>query len=253
MAHMYFDESIRSNGSFIVGALVVSDEDLSIRVANEWRDMGLDANTQEFKSSTLKFGSPTSQLQRVVLRGILQTSRLGLVVCPSFDRDRLGEHAVGLVLQLLDSGVLENGSHELYFDEGITLPAASKQAIKGRDVSLNTGQDSRLVAGIQVADHAAHTLGVMLLEEAGIISKSVRAGDNSGYEPDLEIELGFELWAGLRYSFLGQDKLAIDSSEVFDPHRIVDGFGLYVAPSCDDDLADLARRRFGSIYLGCIH
>ena len=138
MAHMYFDELIRNNGSFIVGALVVSHEDLSIRVAKEWRDMGLDGNI-EFKSSTLKAGNRTSQLQRDVLRGILQTSRLGLVVCPSFDRGRLGEHAIGLVLQLLDSGVLENGSHELYFDEGITLPNARKQAIRGRGVSVNTG------------------------------------------------------------------------------------------------------------------
>lgn len=250
---MYFDESIRNNGSFIVGALVVSHEDLSIRVRKEWCDMGLDANTQEFKSSTLKAGNRTSQLQRDVLRGILQTSRLGLVVCPSFDRGRLGEHAIGLVLQLLDSGVLENGSHELYIDEGITLPETKKQAIRGRGVSVNTGQDSRMVAGIQVADHTAHTLGIMLLEEAGIIRKSVLAGDNSGYEPDLGIELGFELWAGLRYSFFGKDELASNSSEVLDPHRIVEGFGLYVAPSCDGDLADLARRRFGSIYLGCIH
>ena len=93
-----------------------------------------------------------------------------------------------------------------------------------------------MVAGIQVADHAAHTLGVMLLEEAGIVRKSVLPGDNSGYEPDLEIELGFEVRPGLRYSFLGKDKLASNSPEVFDPHRIVEGFGLYVAPSCDDDL-----------------
>lgn len=253
MAHMYFDESIRDNGSFIVGALVVSQEDLSIRVTKEWRGMGLDANTKEFKSSTLKAGNPTSQLQRDVLRGILQASRLGLVVCPSFDRGCLGEHAIGLVSQLLDTGVLENGSHELHLDEGITLPNTSKQAIRGRGVSVNTGQDSRIVTGIQVADHAAYTLGVMLLEEAGIISKSILAGANSGYEPDLEIELGFELWADLRYTFFGEDKLPGDSSESFDPHRIVEGFGLCVAPSCDNDLADLARRRFGSIYLGCIH
>ena len=250
---MYFDESIRNNGSFIVGALVVSKANLSTLVTTEWLKMGLDVNSQEYKSSTLKVGDRMSQQQREILRGILQTSRLGLVICPSFDRGQLGEHAIGLVLQLLDSGVLENGSHELYFDEGIALRNTSKQAIRGRGVSVNTGQDSRVVAGIQVADYAAHALGGMLLEEAGIISKRVLAGDNSGYEPDLEIELGFELWAGLRYSFFGEDKHASGLSEAFDPHRIVEGFGLYVATSCDDDLAELARRRFGNIYLGCIH
>lgn len=32
MAYLYFDESIRDNGEFIIGALVISEDDLSCRI-----------------------------------------------------------------------------------------------------------------------------------------------------------------------------------------------------------------------------
>jgi hypothetical protein len=39
---------------------------------------------------------------------------------------------------------------------------------------------------------------VMLLERLGHLKKMVKGGANSGYDPDLDIGLGFELWASLR-------------------------------------------------------
>ncbi len=47
----------------------------------------------------------------------------------------------------------------------------------------------------------------MLLETLGHISKKivVHAPDDSVYD-GLEIELGFEMWAGIRYAFLSQNK-----------------------------------------------
>jgi hypothetical protein len=60
--------------------------------------------------------------------------------------------------------------------------------------------DSIKVKGIQLADLVAHTFATMLLEQLGLVDKKVKAGENSGYDPDLEIELGFELWASIRYN-----------------------------------------------------
>jgi hypothetical protein len=97
-------------------------------------------------------------------------------------------------------------------------------------------------------------MGVMLLESLGYLNKTVKAGRNSGYDPDLEIELGFELWTALRYAFFKapqpfpgpEDELA---GLVFD----VASYGLHVAPSASEALRSAAVARFGKCYLGCIH
>lgn len=97
----------------------------------------------------------------------------------------------------------------------------------------------------------------MLLEEMGIVKKQVRAGENSGYHPDDLLELGFELWASLRYALLGKNEYIEGVSPPLDdpanPFFRVDGYGLYIAPSCSRELAEYARNRFGINYLGCIH
>ena len=109
---------------------------------------------------------------------------------------------------LLKKIIVANGlvasRHQVYFDEGITVDPNMVAGLGARvgvscDVFLN--QDSRLIGGIQVADLAAHSMGVMLLEHLGYLKKMVKAGKNSGYDPDLDINLGFEIWATLRDSF----------------------------------------------------
>jgi hypothetical protein len=96
----------------------------------------------------------------------------------------------------------------------------------------------------------------MLLEEMGLVRKTVVAGEGSGYDPDLEIELGFELWASLRYALLGRNEEVQGLStpgDLANAYFRVEGYGLYIAPSCGHELATHVRKRFGVNYLGCIH
>ena len=91
----------------------------------------------------------------------------------------------------------------------------------------------------------------------GIVKKTVLAGKGSGYDPDLEIELGFELWAGLRYVLLGKNEhipgLSPPPDDPANPYFRVEGYGMFLPPSCPEMLAAHARNRFGINYLGCIH
>ena len=256
MSYLYFDESIRDRGGFIVGALVISDSDLSHLVRGLWRGMGLDSDSFEYKSSSFKLGDSHGQQQRGIMRGLLHSSRLALTVCPNADRQRLGTHCLSLVSQLLETGLLSAGQHNLYIDQNIVIPARERDSLASRGVSVHPNQDSRVVAGLQVADHAAHALGGMLLEEMGLVRKMVVAGEGSGYDPDLEIELGFELWASLRYALLGRNEKVEGLSPLGDlanAYFRIEGYGLYIAPSCEHQLATHVRKRFGINYLGCIH
>jgi hypothetical protein len=111
-------------------------------------------------------------------------------------------------------------------------------------------QDSRKVAGIQMADLCAHSLSIMLLEQLGLINKNVRA---RGYDPNIEINIGFELWASLRYHFFTQDKINFDVSQIEGFALDTESYALCIAPSCSAILTKAAKERFGTMYIGCIH
>lgn len=256
MKYMYFDESIRDVGDFIIGALVLSNVDLSTEVRDRWRSMGIDPEVSEYKSSHLKASDPLGQRQRDMLWDVLNSCDLAVTVCPRSHREALGSYCSALVVQLHETGLLPSREHGLYIDQGIAVAESDRNALDEHGVTSHGDQNSCAVAGLQVADHAAHVLGGMLLEEMGLLRKTVLAGENSGYDPDLAIELGFELWAGLRHALLGKnveiDGLSTPGDPV-SPYFQIEGYGLYIAPSCGQELAAHARRRFGTNYLGCIH
>jgi hypothetical protein len=117
---------------------------------------------------------------------------------------------------------------------------------------VNLEQDSRLVKGLQLADLVAHTGATMLLSSLGVVRKMVPVDDNSGYESGTIIDLGFELWATLRYQFFngGLPKDVASNADMVVP---VEGFGLYIAEDCPDDLRAAASDRFGTCYVGCVY
>jgi len=219
--------------------------------------MGLNPNDDEYKSSAIKSNNEISVKQREYIRGLVHSSRLALVVLPSHDRKQLGNYCAELVFQLLETNKLNNESHKLFIDENIFIDKDVKAKLESRNVNVYLNTDSKLEAGIQLADHASHALGGMLLEEMGIIKKQVKAGDNSGYHPDELLGLGFELWASLRYALIGNNQyiegLSPPPEDPANPFFMVDGYGLYIADSCSKALTSAAKKRFGINYLGCIH
>lgn len=256
MANLYFDESIRDNGGFIIGALVISDEDLSTQIRKQWECMGLNPN-DEYKSSAIKINNEASVKQRNFISYLLQKSKLALVVLPKDDRRQLGNYCAELVIQLLNTNMLLNQPHEFHLDENVFIDRNIQAKLKELNVRIHLNSDSKKEAGIQLADHASHALGGMLLEEMGVVKKQVKAGENSGYHPDEMLDLGFELWASLRYALIGENHyfegLSPPLEDPANPYYMVDGYGLYIASSCSNALAVAARKRFGTNYLSCIH
>jgi hypothetical protein len=92
----------------------------------------------------------------------------------------------------------------------------------------------------------------MLSEELGHIHKKLWAGEHAGYSPPIEVGIGFELWAGIRRKFLASPPNLHDEGG-FEPIADVTPYGLHVSDSCSSELRAAAYRRFGSMYLGCIH
>lgn len=257
MGHFYFDESIQEKAGFIIGAFVYSNGDLTPPVYAALTEAGLKPGVDEFKSGARMVTNPAQDMVRKLLRSILQHLHVGLVVIPSSCRDTLGTEAITGLDKIIRANALTNGAHHVFIDEGIEVDQALLDAFHiniGVHCKFNLNQDSKQIGGIQMADLAAHSMGVMLLEHLGHLKKMVKAGENSGYDPDLDMELGFELWASLRYAFFkAPQPIPGPEDPLGDLMFDVTNYGLYIAPTCDDALQKAASERFGECYLGCIH
>lgn len=257
MSYFYFDESIRDNGKFMIGALVIADIELSSKIRNKWESIGLDPIVHEYKSSTNKSNSEKSNVQREHIKDLIGCTKVALVVLPNEDRGNLGNYCAKLIQQLLNSTLVSSGPHTLFVDDNIKIRNDYQFALKKLGFELHLKVDSAEVAGIQLADHASHALGGMLLEQMGLVRKRVKAGENSGYHPEEMLELGFELWASLRYSLVGKNTyiegLSPHPDDPANPYFLVNGFGMFIAPTCSEYLQSSAKACFGINYLGCIH
>jgi hypothetical protein len=152
------------------------------------------------------------------------------------------------------------GPHTLYLDQGIfASPGRAKRLARsaelGEGVTVVAEADSRAIGGIQVADIVAHALSTMLLQQLGHVSKTVKAGPNSGYDPESDLDIGFVLWAGLRHRFFRRPFASVTEDDLrrYDGRGDVASCGLYVSGRCTPELREAAHARFGSVWLGCIH
>lgn len=69
----------------------------------------------------------------------------------------------------------------------------------------------------------------------------------------LEVNLGFEMWASIRWCFLGVRK-SNDPERIDDfMTAVVEPWGLRLDQGVTDQRDDTAGKRFGEMNLGCIH
>jgi hypothetical protein len=230
----YFDESIRDNGGFILGAFIYSQADLTPAVFAALTAVGLQPGRDEFKSRFQVANEPKYASLRNHLGRLLYEVKVGALITPTAQRQQPGNEALFGLTKFIVANSLECMSHKAFFDEGITIDGSClknfRQKIPSCEISRN--QDSRLVGGIQLADLVAHSMGTMLLEEQGLISKKIKAGDYSGYLPELELSLGFKLWAMLRYSFfMSRSPVGANADDATESIRErlynVEDYGLY--------------------------
>ena len=86
------------------------------------------------------------------------------------------------------------------------------------------------------------------------LTVTVKAGENSSYDPDSDMELEFELWGSVRYNFFSAAPSPPNQWESqLDFQVDVESRGLHVAAACDPKVRESALARFGSMYLGCVH
>jgi hypothetical protein len=257
LGYLYFDESIHARGGFILGAFVYSGSDMSPIVAGVLRECGLTPPKDEFKSRSRMDSSRTMQTVRAHLLELARGTKVGIAVIPIADRPRLAFHALR-ALDALDhrNERLSNSRHDVFFDTGIFRSTKhakelSDQLKLGLRFTLHPEQDSRQVAGLQLADCVAHRAATMLLAQLGLVRKTVRVGDGSDSDPEREVPLSFEVWHSLRSTFFHKN-LEIGDDGTKPPHGVVDtSVALYIAGGTPEPLVEASHCCFDRMYVAC--
>ncbi len=258
MGQFYIDDSVHDEAGFVIGACVYTDIDVNEKIIDIIKSCGFNPDCFEYKSSANYFREPDKAKVREQLKELLTDScRLGIVVIPRIHRDQLGSECIKAVKQFIDNNKRLRKPTSVYFDQGMFSSKEKAEhlikALNFIDCVFHLEQNSLHVKGIQLADLAAHISAIQLKDELGLVSKMVKAGDNSGYDPDLDIELGFEMWATIRYTFFNEgSKLYIDDP-IADATLKVEPYGLYISDLCEKVFYDASRAKFFNIYLGLFH
>ena len=258
MGVFHFDESIHSAGGFILGAFVWFKADPAEEIRGALIEAGLRPGIDEFKSGARMDRNPGQVRAREQLGNVVDAAAIGIVVAPIEQRREFGLQALRGLAKILATNGLPAKDQRAFFDAGLVPNAAAfaRLAIQLQldECDLQTEQSSIQVLGLQVADLVAHTCSMMLLAQMGIVTKQIKAGDNSGYDPDDDIDLAFMLWAGLRRNFFAApppDPETWTSQADFSVD--VASRGLHISERCSPQLREAVLARFGKMYLGCIH
>lgn len=244
---IYIDESIHDQHGFMLLAYVTCRRDPYDALNNILKKYGI----EEFHACKKMQNNHTMQKLRSSIRSYVNSyCGWGVMVLSNTARlnikDDFSYLVTGLSKSILDDPM------RIYIDESII---SNNEIDEIRNVSkvdsINICR-SHEVNGIQLADLAAALCRVRLREEISEFPKMLTYGNESGFDPPIEAELGYELWASLRYSMLkhpkpkGEEMPNMASFET-------EGYGLFVSPRCSDELSRKGRKLFGEVYLGCIH
>ncbi len=257
---IYYDDSKHTDSGFYLGAFVYSDIDLDDKISEYISICGLDPNKDEFKSRLRKDKNPEQVELRKYLKRLISKIRIFVVISAPNENDFKLSTKNALV------NLIENNTNDLkselniFLDQGIFKNGNDKEykllidKISSDRVVVNIEQDSIRVKGIQLADLIAHSCSIMLKESLGLINKTIKAGINSGYDPDTDIEIGFEMWAGIRYNFFSSPPPHPDEwDSQLDCVAKVGKKGLFISDNCKNEIKLKGQERFGDMYLGCIH
>ena len=245
--NIYIDESIHNECGFMLLSYILCGknphEDIEriisrygVREFHACTNMGKNLDMQKLRSDLTEY--------------VNSKCKWGVLVLLDDKRYTLLPDILQLFSEMQNNGF--EGPADVFLDEG--LLALRDLTVLEKLEFIHRAQicSSHTVLGIQLADLIAALCGVRLKEAISGQQKILTYGKESGFDPPIEAELGFELWASLRYSMLhAPDAMGEDmpGMAMFPTH----GYGFVSSPSCSENLRAKAEKIFGAVYLGCIH
>ncbi len=246
--NIYIDETVHEHHGFLILAYVLCPSDPQDDLARV-----LTAHMkEEFHALEKMHGNERAQELRSEIRSYVNSNcRWGVFVLPSDTRWMLSDELAWFITKLVETC---SGADRVsvFMDEGIIKQGDLPSLRETTGIERLKLCKSHEVNGIQLSDLVAALCGVRLREEIAHKPKMLQYGDESGFDPPIEAELGYELWASLRYS-MHRDSAPIGRDMPEMAEFRTSGYGLFVSEKCSPELRSVAEKLFGRVYLGCIH
>lgn len=245
---IYIDETVHEQIGFLILAYVICKSDPQSDM-----DQILEFyKKDEFHSLEKMDGNNQAQKLRNRIRSYVNSNcRWGIFVLPIEARWELSKELHPFLSELVRS-ITRFDEISVYIDEGIIKGSDVKKLKEITGIEQFELCKSHEIKGIQLADLVAALCGVRLREEISQKPKMLWFGNESGFDPPIEAELGYELWASLRYS-MHHSPVPFDQDKPEIPEFSTKGYGLFISDRCSIKLREAAEKIFGRIYLGCIH
>lgn len=246
--HVYLDESIHDQHGFMIVGYVLCSKDPQSDLIAVLAKYGV----EEFHALEKMDGNREFQKLRDEIRDYVNRHcRWGVLVLPSEAREKVSEELFGVLKRLIETD-FDTTANRVFLDEGLVKKKQITELIEASGIEDIRICKSHERKGIQLADLVSALCGVRLREEISQAPKILTYGEESGFEPPIDAELGYELWASLRSSMHRTDQpLGNDMPEMAEFNT--GGYGLFISSSCTSALKTSAQKLFGRVYLGCIH
>jgi hypothetical protein len=246
--NIYIDESIHDQHEFMLLGFVICPHDPQPhleRLLNKYKK-------QEYHSLEKMAGNENAQLLRREIREYVNWNcKWGVCVLPSSLRWNISYHLREFLEALTDTDE-QFGRSKVFIDKGIIRPSELVVIHEISNVKEASICESHKTHGIQLADFVAAICGVRLREEISQEPKFLTYGKEAGFEPPIEAELGYELWASLRYSMY-KNRSSVSDEEQYLAEFSTKGYGYHISQECPSGLMESADKLFSTVYLGCIH
>jgi hypothetical protein len=240
---LYIDESIHPDHDFMLLAYVMCEMDPQTELEGILSKHGA---TEFHACARMKDNSIMQGLRDAFCKFVNDKGYWGVIVLPISSRYSVAADIHSMLEAMVN---IHRSAIELFIDEGIVSKAELQTLSSLKGIVSVCSCSSHEIKGIQLADLVAALNGVRLREEISGDPKMLVYGKEFGYDPPIDAELGYELWARLRYSMMREPLPRGEDMPMFTTH----GHGLFISPRCSSELADKAEKVFGTVYLGCIH
>ena len=201
---------------------------------------------------------PTSlRATREQLYSAVSEARVEIVVATYELRHEFGRHVYKAPTVLLTQNDIADPVN-VFLDKGIA-PSESDAEHWRKDVELRPTVS--VFRGIRIENDSWHSSVRArrahdqhdFLSKLGLVNKSVKSGEGSGFDPNDEVPLAFELWARLRWRFFSRPITNAAFADAAEWGLVDTTCAFHVAEGCSQALVNAVWARFAATYPGCIH
>lgn len=243
---IFVDESIQHDLGYICVGFAYCEESPDEAINEAIARAGLVPTLDEYKSgSRMANADARHSLRNDIYRIVLDRCRLGVYISPINERPTLLAPVVATVDQIIQRNALPR-PQSVFVDEGILGAAKPSE-----NLVVTTNCDSKLVAGIQLADFVAYHCSYLL--KCALTGKQKKVLIEAEPHPlgGQEVELDWLVRTDFRRHFFVEYRNT-DEIHGDDWFFKLAGYGAFFSGNLTPEVKAVAEETFDSMYFGCV-